>query len=65
MIPEFPTEETELEYQNYIKGLLTLSDWTQLEDSPADKEAWAIYRQALRDLNHHPDWPNVELPNKP
>ena len=25
-------------------------DWTQLADSPADKNAWAIYRQALRDL---------------
>ena len=25
-------------------------DWTQLSDSPADKQAWAAYRQALRDL---------------
>lgn len=29
---------------------LTKSDWTQLADSPADKAAWATYRQALRDL---------------
>ena len=29
---------------------LAISDWTQLPDSPADKEAWAEYRQALRDL---------------
>jgi len=65
MIPEFPTEDTKLEYQNYIKSLLSLSDWTQLDDSPADKEVWAIYRQQLRDLNHHPDWPNVELPDTP
>ena len=65
MIPEFPTEDTKLEYQNYIKSLLSLSDWTQLDDSPEDKEAWAIYRQQLRDLNHHPDWPNVLLPDMP
>jgi acyl carrier protein phosphodiesterase len=34
-------------------ALLTSSDWTQLTDSPLsaeDKQAWADYRQALRDL---------------
>lgn len=30
--------------------LLTLSDWTQAADAPVDREAWAAYRQALRDL---------------
>lgn len=30
--------------------LLTLSDWTQAADAPVDREAWATYRQALRDL---------------
>jgi hypothetical protein len=29
---------------------LARTDWTQVEDSPADKAAWATYRQALRDL---------------
>ena len=29
---------------------LAATDWTQLSDSPLDKEAWAAYRQALRDL---------------
>ena len=29
---------------------LNKSDWTQLPDAPTDKEAWAEYRQALRDL---------------
>jgi hypothetical protein len=29
---------------------LNQSDWTQLPDAPADKAAWATYRQALRDL---------------
>lgn len=25
-------------------------DWTQLPDAQVDKEAWALYRQQLRDL---------------
>jgi hypothetical protein len=29
---------------------LSQTDWTQLPDSPVDKDAWAEYRQALRDL---------------
>ena len=32
--------------------LLRESDWTQLPDSPADKERWAIYRQQLRDMTY-------------
>jgi len=30
--------------------LLAESDWTQLADSPADKDKWAVYRQELRDI---------------
>ncbi|WP_119461878.1 tail fiber assembly protein [Rhodospirillaceae bacterium SYSU D60014] len=30
--------------------LLRQSDWTQVPDAPVDKEAWATYRQALRDV---------------
>ena len=26
------------------------SDWTQIADAPVDKEVWATYRQALRDV---------------
>jgi len=45
---------------------LTKSDWTQLPDVPIDKEAWAIYRQALRDLPTSNDDPRkIELPNVP
>lgn len=43
---------------------LAACDWTQLPDAPvADAEAWAAYRQALRDLPDlttdptAPDWP--------
>ena len=31
-------------------GLLAQSDYTQLPDSNRDREAWAEYRQALRDM---------------
>ena len=30
--------------------LLAACDWTQIADSTADKTAWALYRQQLRDL---------------
>lgn len=30
--------------------LLVASDWTQVADAPVDREAWATYRQALRDF---------------
>lgn len=42
--------------------LLRECDWTQLEDSPLspeDKEAWADYRQLLRDLPE--TYPDAEL----
>lgn len=29
---------------------LAQSDWTQVADAPVDKAAWAVYRQALRDI---------------
>jgi len=37
--------------------LLLASDWTQLPDAPADKTAWAEYRQHLRDITDQPDFP--------
>ena len=45
--------------------LLKDSDWTQLPDTPADKEAWATYRQALRDLPTSAGFPNVAMPATP
>jgi hypothetical protein len=42
--------------------MLKDTDWTQLSDAPVDKTAWAVYRQALRDITQQPDpfsitWP--------
>lgn len=47
--------------------LLKESDWTQLPDVPlATKEAWAVYRQALRDITSQPGFPmNIEWPVAP
>jgi hypothetical protein len=41
-------------------------DWTQLSDTPAsiNKEAWATYRQLLRDLPNQSDL-NLDMPNWP
>ena len=45
---------------------LTASDWTQLPDVPlATKEAWATYRQALRDVTEQPDPFNIVWPVVP
>jgi len=30
--------------------LLAQSDWTQVADAPVDRQAWATYRQQLRDF---------------
>jgi hypothetical protein len=46
--------------------LLAESDWTQLPDSNCDRQAWATYRQALRDLPAK--WsagPTVDFPDTP
>lgn len=50
----------------YCKYALAITDWTQLPDVPltaSEKEAWAVYRQQLRDIPNiytNPDdiiWP--------
>jgi len=48
--------------------LLETSDWTQVADAPVDATEWATYRQALRDITTHDNWPNLsddDWPTKP
>lgn len=48
--------------------LLSDSDWTQVADAPVDTAAWATYRQALRDITDHANFPYLEeadWPTKP
>jgi len=39
-------------------GLLAACDWTQVADAPVDAQAWADYRQALRDIPQEQDDPD-------
>ena len=51
--PRFPDATNEQKWDQiklWRNAELARTDWTQVEDSPADKAAWATYRQALRDL---------------
>lgn len=48
-------------------NLLCMTDWTQLPDAPSqNKEAWADYRQKLRDITEQDGYPTVvSWPVKP
>lgn len=47
-------------------SLLAVSDWTQVPDAPVNKTAWAVYRQALRDITNQVRFPHeVVWPVKP
>jgi hypothetical protein len=53
------TIQTRQERNNY----LSWCDWTQGADSPLDdskKAEWATFRQALRDLSTHSNWPDLQ-----
>jgi hypothetical protein len=43
-------EQLTANMRNQRNLLLKESDWTQIADSPVDKQAWAEYRQTLRDF---------------
>ena len=61
----------EQEVREKRNSLLTESDWTQIPDSPEDDDAkitWATYRQALRDITAHENFPDLapeDWPTKP
>jgi hypothetical protein len=57
----------ELEVKRFRNTLLSASDWTQLPDVTAEtKQAWASYRQALRDIPDQPGYPtNIVWPTPP
>lgn len=46
--------------------LLYQTDYTQVADSPVEKQSWADYRQALRDVTNQEGFPfNVIWPEQP
>jgi hypothetical protein len=50
MIENATEEQKWAQIRAWRNAQLAATDWTQLEDSPLNKEAWAAYRQSLRDL---------------
>ena len=50
VICNVPDDNYEANMRAHRDRLLVGSDWTQVADAPVDREAWASYRQALRDL---------------
>ncbi len=48
--PDATNEQKWEQIKLWRNAELNRTDWTQVADSPADKAAWATYRQALRDL---------------
>jgi len=48
--PDATNEQKWEQIKLWRNAELNRTDWTQIADSPADKAAWAVYRQALRDL---------------
>lgn len=45
---------------------LSACDWTQVADAPVDKEAWATYRQSLRDISTQQGFPwDIQWPTEP
>lgn len=47
-------EQKAQEVRNQRNQLLKDCDWTQVPDAPVDKQAWAAYRQQLRDITLQP-----------
>lgn len=65
--PIIYTDQEKLEYIRVQRDKRLLDcDWTQLSDTPAsvNKEAWATYRQLLRDLPNQLNL-NLDIPNWP
>ena len=61
---DFVDNETMM--RHHRDRLLAESDWTQVADAPVDQQAWATYRQALRDFPA--TWtvgPTADFPDTP
>jgi hypothetical protein len=53
-----PAPDLETPIRQQRNALLAASDWTQVADAPVDQAAWAVYRQALRDVTTQAGFPN-------
>ena len=68
-VPEPTQEEKEQAGRNERNLRLRFTDWTQLPDAPLtaeQKAAYAVYRQALRDVPEQAGFPEaIEWPEEP
>lgn len=68
-VPEPTQEEKEQAVRNERNLRLNFTDWTQLPDAPLtaeQKAAYAVYRQALRDVPEQAGFPDaIEWPEEP
>lgn len=63
-VPEPTEEQQEMQVRAQRNSLLTLCDWTQLPDAPLtaeQKQEWAEYRQALRDVPEQAGFPDAVI----
>jgi hypothetical protein len=59
-------ENEKQEVRDKRDSLLQMSDWTQLPDAPVSAQAWANYRQQLRDVTAQAGFPfNIQWPEAP
>ena len=66
--PDFPdaTDPQKMDQVRLWRNVqLAQTDWTQVADAPVDAEAWATYRQQLRDLPATIDLENPVIPDPP
>jgi len=69
--PDYNPDERALEQEanearTQRDALLAETDWTQVADAPVDAQAYADYRQALRDVPQQAGFPSdVTWPSKP
>jgi len=57
VVDDTPIPDLEAPVRQERNALLTASDWTQVADAPVDQQAWAAYRQELRDVTSQETFP--------
>jgi len=64
--PNATAEQKLAQLRLWRNAELIATDWTMISDAATDKDAWAEYRQALRDLPAQSDIAEeIELPVRP
>lgn len=60
------TQEQTQTARDVRNSKLAECDWTQLPDAPVNQQAWATYRQALRDISSQTGFPwDIQWPEAP